>query len=97
MLSSTRSIAPIIAVLVFALTACAQPAPQSAPPPVAPTNGGEPTVDGVVVRPSSAELPTVEVVKILKPSVVQIVTEGPYDGNVRPAGTNHRRWDRGDT
>ena len=74
MLNSTRSIAPIIVVLVLALSSCTQPAPQPVLPSVAPTNGGEPTVDGVVVRPSSAKLPTVEVVKILKPSVVQIVT-----------------------
>ena len=51
------------------------PPPSPGPVAVASTNGGEPTVDQVVVRPSPAELSTVEVVKILKPSVVQIVTE----------------------
>ncbi|MCH7745156.1 MAG: trypsin-like peptidase domain-containing protein [Chloroflexi bacterium] len=52
-------------------------APVSAETPISlssVTNAGRPA-DVVALRPASEELPTVEVVKILTPSVVQVVTE----------------------
>ena len=50
-------------------------APAPTPTPIAGLNGGTHSTDQVSLSPAADELPTVEVVKILRPSVVQIVTE----------------------
>ena len=52
-------------------------APTQAPPPtpLAAVNGAGPVADQVSIAPATEELPTVEVVKILTPSIVQVVTE----------------------
>ena len=50
-------------------------APAPTPTPIAGLNGGKHSTDQVSLSPAADELPTVEVVKILRPSVVQIVTE----------------------
>ena len=52
-------------------------APTQAPPPTPPAavNGAGPAADQVSIAPATEELPTFEVVKILTPSIVQVVTE----------------------
>ena len=58
--------------------AAATPQPQTTAPPASPTpavNGATPPADQVSLGLAGEELPTVEVVKILAPSIVQIVTE----------------------
>ena len=49
--------------------------PTAVETPIADLNGGAPPVDEVSIRPQPQVLSTIEVVKILKPSVVQITTE----------------------
>ena len=55
-------------------------APTASSTPIAGLNGGSAPADQVSLRPSEAELPTVEVVKVLAPSVVQVVTESVRTG-----------------
>ena len=47
----------------------------ASPTPSTALNGGPPLADQVSLEPAQEGLPTVEVVKILTPSVVQVVTE----------------------
>ena len=76
-----RSVCPLIAVSValgVVLSACGGGSPEIATSPTPPTdlNGGRtPAVDRVSLRPGAQDLTTVEVVKILTPSVVQVITE----------------------
>ena len=58
-----------------ASTQAPSPTATASPTPLALVNGKTPAADEVSVKPAEQELSTVDVVKILKPSVVQIVTE----------------------
>ncbi len=76
-----RRVSPLIAVSValgVILSACGGGSPEVAlsPIPASDLNGGRtPAADQVSLRPAVQDLTTVEVVKILTPSVVQVITE----------------------
>jgi len=76
-----RSMSPLIAVSValgVILSACGGGSPEVVASPIPPSDlDGErtPTADRVSLRVGAQDLTTVEVVKILTPSVVQVITE----------------------